>query len=165
MKRFLSLILLLWTILSPCLFALNVCADMTTLSTSVPSEITLSLTIVGKGTVQIGDLSYSKSNNIPVPRHTELIVHFSPAAKYQIKSVILDGKNVTAQLVDGTLVLDGMPFDSQLLAEFEKRTDPNTGNNPTTGDAAFPCGAILSGTMALSALYLMWKYRQRLSNE
>lgn len=107
----------------------------TTLTTRVPSHVTLQLEICGKGSVTMDGETYSKSAAISLPRHAETPFTVTPRRGYRIDSVLYNGEDVTFQLRSGIFTAPAAQADATLTVIFVRGSD-----NPKTGD---PFGWIL----------------------
>ena len=165
MRRFLLLFILIGTLILPYPLPVTAFADTTTLSTSVPSEVSFWVEIIGPGTVTVNGYSYSQSDNFPVDRHKEVTINFLPKSSSFLKSVYLNGEDVTDQLVDNVLIVENIQFDIVLSATFARNPYWYTGENPATGAGSFPYRALPCAIISLVTLFLVWKYRRKLYNE
>ena len=123
MKKYISALLLTVFIF---IFTPNAFADTTTLTTSVPTKHSISL-FVGSG----GSVNGIRGNSVIwVDRHSKLILEIRPDSGCVIKSVTLNGADITAQLSGNTLVMESVEKDAVISVSFQYVLV----NSPKTGD-------------------------------
>lgn len=101
----------------------------TTLTVVLPDSYSLALTIQGKGTVKVGDVSCSKSAQLALARLEPVTIQVTPKEGWFLHSVKLNGKAQTVQKAGWTLTLDGVTEDMALEVTFR-----STSGSPATGD-------------------------------
>lgn len=148
MKRLLCLLTLL---LMVCYLMLPVSAsNTTTVTIQYSATCQLELKLHGKGTVKLGDTTYSKDTSLEVSRYTPVTLTFAPASGRVLEKVTVNG--TTRKNVSKTLTLTDLPTKMVVEVWF---TSPTSGwsDNPRTGDpVALPVAALLATTMALVTL-------------
>lgn len=147
-RRLSLLLLLAWML--PNLLRLPTGASSTHLATSVPTHVSLTVEITGKGTVLVGDEEITKTTSLPVLRNRDCALSVSPASGYLLERVFLDGKDITRALSDGNLILEETGQDIVLSVTFLKRGADAT--NPKTGDMA----VIPTTEISLFAAVALW---------
>ena len=122
MKKYISALLLTVFILMlvPAAFA-----DSTVLTTNVPTTHTISLDIGSSGSVN----GLRGKTEIAVDRHSKLVFEIEPDSGYKIKSVIYNGKDVTAKISGGKFVIESVESDGSLKVTFQSSTSPQTGDS------------------------------------
>jgi len=145
MKRILSVAILIGMLILPLLFPLTASAEVTTLSASVPEQVTLSVEITGKGTVTVNGQSTSKTEKFLVDRLDDVTVSIVADTNYLLKAVYLDGADVTDNLKNGVLTIENIQFDTGLTVICTQKSLWIPETNPATGD-----------TSALYAFLLCW---------
>lgn len=148
MKRFLCLLTLLFTV---CSLTLPVSASNTTTVTIQHSATCqLELKFHGKGTVQLGDKTYSKRTTLEVSRYTPVTLTFTPATGQELKKVVVNG--VIQENITTTLTLSDLPVRMEVEVWFTSPTASRF-DNPRTGDSVFlPMAALLAAALALETL-------------
>lgn len=119
----------------------------TTLTTSVPTHFSLTLDIVGKGMVTVNAEKYTESNTIQIERNSSVVLQILPNDGYKVQSVIYNSKDVTDEVVEGTLSLPVMECDSKLCVIFA--ANPVI---PETGDTHYDAIVMAVAGMVLSAM-------------
>ena len=128
-------------------------ANSTTITTTVPSDCLLQVSITGRGRVWIDGKPMHTSETLSIQRHKRLVIEFQPGLGYQMASVSLNGVDITQKLYSGKLTLDGISFDSVLTVVFVKKSAVWPGSNPPTGDGIMD-SAICCG-MSMMALFII----------
>lgn len=113
-KNIISLFLLLLAWVLP----VTAAASTTTLSTSVPANVSLTVEIAGKGTVWVGNQKLAQTGTVFVPRHDQIQISLRPNQGYEVASVLLNGVNITSQMKNGNLTLKMNGADQTLAVEF-----------------------------------------------
>lgn len=134
MKRILSIVILISAMILPLSFPLTASAEVTTLSTSVPKQVALSVEITGKGTVTVNGKSTGKNAEFLVDRLKDADVLIAANSGYLLKAVYLDGEDVTDNLINGLLTIEDIQFDTDLVVIFVYKESGHIGNIPETGD-------------------------------
>lgn len=125
-------------------------ASSTTLTILYSDTCQLELKLHGKGTVKLGDTTYSKDTALEVSRYTLVTLTFTPASGRVLEKVTVNG--TTQKNVSKTLTLTDLPTKMVVEVWF---TSPTSGwsDNPRTGDpVALPMAALLATTLALATL-------------
>lgn len=135
-RKTIAFILMLYLLFSA--FPILVLAVDTRLTTSVPSNHTIYLSIEGKGTVVIDRKQYSRPANISIHRHSEPSVLIQAARGYSIRSVTYNQENITHLFNSGKWTMPKVESDVSLSVMFV--TDSG---NPPTGDAFNPWMMVL----------------------
>ena len=105
-------------------------ASETTLTTTVPAQVSVKLEIEGNGKVEVNGKSSTESTTIEVNRHTRTEFCLTPNSGYEVKSVFLNGKNVTSELRDNIFTLEKIESSATLKVIFTpKSISPQTGDN------------------------------------
>ncbi len=147
MKKILAIIFVLCLLCSGMgVFA----AENSVITTSVPN--THQITVTGDNVkVNVGDVS---GEILEVDRLTETTLKIVPDKGYAITKVLYDGVDVTANVVDGKLKIEGIYKDGALTVETEKL--PEKPIAPSTGDrfnlALFSLLMLVSTAMAIMLL-------------
>lgn len=149
---FLFLLLLAW------LLPVTAAANTTTLSTSVPTTVSLTVEINGKGTVWVDDQKLTKTNTISIPRNQDVSVTIQAGNGYRLASVSLNDADVGGKIRSGKLTLDGMAFDGVLSVRFAKYATVLPGENPPTGDKIVVF--MLCCSMSMMTLFLILKKKR-----
>lgn len=144
------------------LIPLPVAARTTTLKTSVPTEISLEVEIIGSGTVTVDGQKITKTRTVSIDRHSTVTVSIVPASGYQLKSVTLNGENVISQIKDGALIIEELSLDSVLSITFNRTTSGWSGSNPPTGDNHIEIAAIVAVISLTVLLMLIWPKRRHI---
>lgn len=155
LRRLSLLLLLAWML--PNLLLLPAGASSTHLTTSVPTHVTLTVEITGKGTLWVNGEKITRTTTLAIPRNQDCTISAHPGSGYTLHTGFLDGKSVTQSLADGTLVLHQPYQDSTLTVCFRSSRAPLPGENPPTGD---PGIWVVFGLCCLSLL-LLWQVLPR----
>ena len=84
---------------------------------------TLSITSTGNGSATYGETSVrGKTSTFTVTYGTDAVVSFSPDEGYRIKSVKVNGTDVTSKVASGQYTIAGITSDTSLEVEFERIT-------------------------------------------
>ena len=163
MKRIISAFILIGTLMVPLLFPVTVSAEVTTLSTSVPKQVTLSVEITGKGTVTVNGHSSGNNATYPVNRLENISVLVTADSDYLLKAVYLDGADVTDVLNHGLLTIENIQFDTDLTVVFTQKSSCISGTNPATGDLFHLYEFLLCwfGSLIMLMLLLLSKRNQK----
>ena len=121
-------------------------ASTTNLTTGVPDEVSLRVTV--------GEMRLSSAGTVSVKRHQPVTVSLEPKSGYQVSEVRLNGKSVLASLKDGKLVIDALNLDGTLSVTFSKIPGSWNGSNPRTGDRQAMVAMIAALTAAASLMLL-----------
>ncbi len=97
-------------------------AAETTLTTTVPSDISLKIQISGKGSVFVNGKEYKKSKEITLKRSGEILYKIVPNKNYEVKSVLYNGDDMTESLKDGTFSV-AVNGDAVLKVDFVKASE------------------------------------------
>lgn len=149
------LLLLAWML--PSLLLLPTAASSTRLTTSVPTHVSLTVEITGKGTLWVNGEKITQTTTLAIPRNQDCTISAQPSSGCTLYSGFLDGKSVTQSLADGTLVLHQPYQDSTLTVCFRSSRAPLPGENPPTGDSGI---RVAFGLCCLSLL-LLWQVLRR----
>lgn len=156
MKR---LICLFACLLVVCLLPLRAeaASGTTTVTFEVPATHTISLTIQGRGTVQLGQKTYASSTTLDVDRLSTWDLTITPAKGYVIRSIVLDGVSLPVTPAGQTLTLADIVKNVTLSVTFDRPGwDSGSGSgtasstNPRTGDPiALPLAVLCLTAAAL----------------
>ena len=124
---------LLIAILTVCCIPFPAFASETTLTTTVPSQISVKLEIEGNGKIEVNGKSYTESATIEVDRHTRTEFRLIPNSDYELKAILYNDENVFSELRDSIFALQEIESDSVLKVTFAPKSLP-----PKTGDNSFP---------------------------
>ena len=124
---------LLIAVLIICCIPLPVLASETTLTTTVPAQVSVKLEIEGNGKVEVNGKSYTESTTIEVNRHTKTEFYLIPNSDYELKAILYTDENVCSELRDSIFALQEIESDSVLKVTFTPKSLP-----PKTGDNSFP---------------------------
>ncbi len=130
MKRAGQVALLLLAI---CLTAMPVFAATTTLTTSVPHNVNVDVTIEGHGVVAFGDVVCKAPGVIEIPRSGNITITATPDNGWMLQSAMIDGEDFTDRLQEGGVTLENVAEDFTMHIEFRKTAKP-----PQTGDVFHP---------------------------
>lgn len=150
-RRLPLLLLLAWML--PNLLLLPAGASSTHLTTSVPTHVSLTVEITGKGTLWVNGEKITRTTTLAIPRNQDCTISAQPGYGYTLYTGFLDGKSVTQTLADGTLVLQQPYQGSTLTVCFRSTRSPLPGENPPTGDSGI---WVALGLCCLSLL-LLWQ--------
>lgn len=130
----------------------------TTLTTTVPETVILTLEIQGKGTVTIGDVNYTQSGSTQIPRNTQLRLDTTPAEGYFVKAVTFNGEDMTGDVQDGTLLLPAIGEDASLYVIFSE-----VASSPITGDSRYftPMGSLLWMAFSLAGIAVLQSTKKK----
>lgn len=133
----------------------SVFAAETTLTTTVPSEFSMKIEIIGSGCVSIGGKSYFNNTEIKIPRHEESLFSVRAEKSFLVKAVLLNGEDVTEKLENGTFSF--LPeANAELQVFFEKDSEvPKTGDN----HGMFSACAIFMISVLAMVILAAWKKR------
>lgn len=103
-------------------------ADSTALTTTVPSEHTISLDVGTGGMVN----SVRGKVEIRVDRASRVVFQIAPDSGFETSSVVYNGKDVTAQVREGSFVIESLTGDGSLTVRFQRLSagDLQTGDSP-----------------------------------
>lgn len=154
MKR---LICLFACLLVVCLLPLRAeaASGTTTVTFEVPATHTISLTIQGRGTVQLGQKTYASSTTLDVDRLSTWDLTITPTKGYVIRSIVLDGVSLPVTPAGQTLTLADIVKNVTLSVTFDRPGwDSGSGTasstNPRTGDPiALPLAVLCLTAAAL----------------
>lgn len=138
MKRFTILRSIICVIVFSVVLPITADAQKTVFRTTIPSEHSLYLIINGQGIVTIDGKQYSKTANIPIPRHSEPFVEIQAARGYYMRSVTYNKENITYLVNSGKWTIPKVETDVLLSVVFVKDS-----GNPPTGDAFNPWMMVL----------------------
>ena len=111
------------------LLPFSVWAQETTLTVNVPSAHTLHIELIGNGRVIVDGVPYEETVNIQINRHSTPDISAIPDSGWRIKSVFLDGQDITEQIQSDTFTFSEMCDDLKLIVVFETQS-----STPQTGD-------------------------------
>ena len=123
---------LLVAILIICCIPLPAFASETTLTTTVPAQVSVKLEVEGNGKVEVNGKSYTESTTIEVNRHTKTEFYIIPNSDYELTAVLYNGEDVFSELSGNTFALQEVIGDSVLRIIFTPKS-----NSPQTGDSDF----------------------------
>ena len=124
--------------LIPCCFLIlcilnlpiSVLAQVTTLKTNVPTSHILHIELKGKGTIAVDGITYTKSADVQINRHSKATISVQPSDGYSLKTVLWNGDNITSAVRNENWTSPVFEQDSVLSVSFEKvSTIPMTGDN------------------------------------
>ncbi len=144
-------IALLW--IAICLLALPVLAASTTLTIQVPDDMTVDLSIDGKGTVLVQGTAYESSTVLSVPRNEVLVLSVLPDEGWQLKRALVNGKDRTQDLYGDSVTITESAEGLSITILFARTNCP-----PQTGDLTI---LLCTGTMLLSAVAVAWLHKKQ----
>lgn len=154
-KNIISLFLLLLAWVLP----VTAAASTTTLSTSVPANISLTVEIKGNGTVWVGNQKITKTSVVSIPRNEDITISLQSGTGYRIASVYLNETDISNKIKNGNLILDNLAFDSVLSVHFVKHTTVLPGDNPPTGDAIV--SSVICCSMSMMLLFFLLNRKRK----
>ena len=103
-------------------------ADSTALTTTIPSEHTISLNVGTGGMVN----SVRGKVEIRADRASRVVFQITPDSGFETSSVVYNGKDVTAQVREGSFVIEPLTGDGSLIVRFQRipAGNPQTGDSP-----------------------------------
>lgn len=103
-------------------------ADSTALTTTVPSEHMISLDVGTGGMVN----SVRGETEIRASRASRVVFQIAPDSGFKTASVVYNGTDVTAQVIEGSFVIESLTGDGSLIVRFQRipAGDPRTGDSP-----------------------------------
>lgn len=103
-------------------------ADSTALTTTVPTEHTISLDVGTGGMVN----NVRGKAEIRADRAGRVIFQITPDSGFAIASVVYNGTDVTAQVRESSFVIESLTGDGSLTVRFQRipAGDPQTGDSP-----------------------------------
>ena len=131
-KNKICAVLLIAILLVACI-PVSVFASETTLTTTVPSQVSVKLEIEGNGKIEVNGKSYTESTTIEVNRHTKTEFYIISNSDYELKAILYNDENVFSELRDSIFTLQEIENDSVLKVTFTPKSD-----SPETGDSSFP---------------------------
>ena len=155
MKRVIRILVLIGTLMLPLLLSLTASAEVTTLSTSVPKQVTLSVEITGKGTVTINGQATSKKAQYLVDRLENVDVLIAAHSAYLLETVHLDGTDVTDKVNNGLLTIENIQFDTDLAIKFVPKEPGGLVDVPATGDTSHIHAILLCWFGSLTMLVIL----------
>ena len=93
-----------------------------TIETEVPSTHNVTVKLTGEGSYTLGGKS---GTTIAVDRLSEPTLDITPAENYALKTVKIDGKDVTSEVKDGKITLEPVYKDVAIEIETEKLPEPD----------------------------------------
>ena len=124
-----QIVRLLFLTLIVALLPVSVWAQETTLTTTVPAVHTLHIALNGNGQIVVDGVPYEQTADIQIKRHSTLEISVIPDSGWKLKSVSLDGQDVTAEFQSGAFTFSEMREDLELTVVFEAQS-----STPQTGD-------------------------------
>lgn len=121
--RFLFLVLIV------ALLPVSVWAQETTLTTTVPSVHTLHIALNGNGQIVVDGVPYKQTASLQIKRHSTPEISVIPDSGWKLKSVLLDGQDITEEFQSGAFAFSEMREDLKLTVVFEEQS-----STPQTGD-------------------------------
>lgn len=164
MKRILSMFILIGMLILPLLFPLTASAEITTLSTSIPKQVTLSVEIIGQGTVTVNDKSTRDNTKFLLDRLDDVSIFISANSNHSLKSVYLNGTDVTDELKNGLLMIESIQFDTDLVIKFTPKEPGYSVDIPFTGDTfhLYTILLYLLGSLIMLIILFLGKRKQKL---
>ena len=120
---------LLFLVLIVALLPVSVWAQETTLTTTVPAVHTLYIALNGNGQIVVDGVPYEQTADIQIKRHSTPEISVIPDSGWKLKSVSLNGQNVTEEFQSGVFTFSEMREDLELTVVFEAQS-----STPQTGD-------------------------------
>ena len=120
-------IVILLTVLLILMVPFYAFAAETTLTATVPSEFLMNIEIEGRGSVTVDGREYFESTEIAVKRNENISYKITPAERYELKTVLYNGVNVTQELNDGVFTVFA-DKGGKLNVIFKTNTIPETGD-------------------------------------
>ena len=108
---------------------ISVWAQETTLTLNVPFTHTLHIELIGNGRVIVDGVPYEKTVDIQIKRHSTPDISVEAENGWKVKSVFLDGQDITEQIQSDTFTFSEMCDDLKLIVVFETQS-----STPQTGD-------------------------------
>lgn len=133
-RKQITVLLLAWVLLL-CM-PVKATAGSTTITTTVPSHVSLTVEVTGKGSVRIGTHRIRTSQTVSVPRSEQVKIYLRPNYGYEVESVLLDGTDITSQIKNDTLILDTVFADQTLSVTFVRSESQCP--NPDLPDTGHP---------------------------
>ena len=99
------------------------------MTTTVPAVHTLHIALNGNGQIVVDGVPYEQTADIQIKRHSTPEISVIPDSGWKLKSVSLDGQDVTAEFQSGTFTFSEMCKDLELTVVFEAQS-----STPQTGD-------------------------------
>ena len=128
-KKIAVVLLALWLLLCA---ALPVLAADTRIDTETPNWVSVALTIDG-GKVRVNGSEYGNGEVVMIPYGSAAALEFISNNGKALKTVLLDGVDITALLTDGRYELSGLIHNAALTVHFNEESGTNTkppdGNN------------------------------------
>lgn len=121
--RFLFLVLIV------ALLPVSVWAQETTLTTTVPTVHTLHIALSGNGQIVVDGVPYEQNASLQIKRHSTPEISVIPDSGWKLKSVSLDGQDITTEFQSGVFAFSEMREDLKLTVVFETQS-----STPQTGD-------------------------------
>lgn len=107
----------------------TVWAQETTLTTNIPSVHTLHIELTGNGRIVVDGVSYEQTADKQIKRHSAPEISVIPDNGWKIKSVTLDGQDITGKIQRDTFTFPEIYGDVELIVVFEAQS-----GTPQTGD-------------------------------
>lgn len=124
-----QIVRLLFLALIVALLPVSVWAQETTLTTTVPAVHTLHIALNGNGQIVVDGVPYEQTADIQIKRHSTPEISVMPDSGWKLKSVSLDGQDVTTEFQSGAFKFSEMREDLELTVVFEAQS-----STPQTGD-------------------------------
>ena len=96
-----QIVRLLFLALIVALLPVSVWAQETTLTTTVPAVHTLHIALNGNGQIVVDGFPYEQTADIQIKRHSTPEISVIPDSGWKLKSVSLDGQDVTTEFQSG----------------------------------------------------------------
>ena len=120
----------LFLVLIIALLPVSVWAQETTLTANVPSVHTLHIELTGNGRIVVDGVPYEKTVSLQIKRHSVPEISVIPDNEWKLKSVFLDGQDITSEFQGGVFDFSEMRDDLKLTVVFEAQSStPQTGDN------------------------------------
>ena len=124
-----QIVRLLVLVLIIALLPISVWAQEATLTANVPSVHNLHIELTGNGAIVVDGVPYENTVNLQIKRHSTPAISATPDNGWKIKTILLDGIEITQKVQSGTFAFSEMCHDAELIVVFEAQS-----NTPQTGD-------------------------------
>lgn len=119
------LLFLVWIV---ALLPVSVWAQKTSLTAEVPAVHTLHLELTGNGKVIVDGVPYKTSEDIQIKRNSTPVISVAPNNGWMLKSLSLNGEDITGTLKNGTISLPEINSDMQMTVVLQELSGtPQTG--------------------------------------
>ena len=125
--RFTKVLLIVCVIL---MLPINVWAQETTLTTVVPSSHTLHIEMIGRATLCVDGIAYTKSAEVQILRYSSPQISVQVTDGYRAKSVLWGNTNITNEIQIGTWTAPAVTEDIDITIILEEISNaPQTMDN------------------------------------